>query len=662
MPSVPSALSRLTLLAGLLIASSIPLTARAPDLNLPGKYGFLDTEGNPVIPCQWDYAEGFANGLALVYRNQKAGFIDRSGTLVIPCTWDWAGLFWDENLVPVRKDKKWGAIDRTGKLIIPCDWDSIGELSDTLVIVEKDKLFGLIDKQNQVIQAPQWTNLRSYGTCYASETEGKWGILDLQGNVICPPKWDRISGYPGGIFQGELILEESSKFTLYDPTGKIIAGNLDEIHYATAETPSFSPHSPSPPSLLKIRKGQKWGYLTVKGRVISEPQWDHPANFSDGFAVVSKNNDDTILAESGEARGFPEYQISPINNGLFRVIEKKSQKVGYLAKDGKLQVPCEWDFDSKNAWTDRVIVSRAGKFGIIDLTGQIICPPVWDDIDDLNHKDRLLVSRDGLTGLANLKGELLGDLKWQKIHDFEDGLAPALTDNSFSLIDQNGVIVITHPWTFESYEYDGYLVRSGKKLGFVNTLGKVIAQPEWDRVESDGPGDDLLVQRDQKWGLIEPSTGRVITEPIWDEIHGFERVDGKTAGPCFVRRGKKWATMNRQGILLSELQWDQFRWCISQPGFCDSDPERTARTNTNFGYVVQQGDLFGYVDENGITTLPPRFQNLSFIGDLSHTFENDRFGIYHKSESEITPVQWQSYSDYEEGMAAVQMPDDAQER
>ena len=334
MPSTPSTLSHLTLLARLLIASACLLAAQTPDTNLPGKYGFLDTEGKQIIPCQWDYAEGFTNGLAVVYKDEKAGFIDRTGTLVIPCAWDWAGLFWDRELAPVRNDKKWGAIDRTGKLVIQCDWDSIGELSHTFVTVEKDKLFGLIDKQNQIVQATQWTELHFYGTCYAFSKEDKWGIVDLQGKMICPPKWDRVSGYPGGIFQGEHNLEERSTFTLYDPTGKVIAENLDEIQNATSETYDVVTHSPTPPSILRIKKDQKWGYLTVKGRIISEPQWDHPADFSDGFAVVRKNNQDTILAENGTSRHFPEYQISHINNGLFRVIDKKSQKVGYLAKDG----------------------------------------------------------------------------------------------------------------------------------------------------------------------------------------------------------------------------------------------------------------------------------------------------------------------------------------
>jgi len=48
-----------------------------------GKWGFIDKTGKEVIPCTYDYAESFSDGLAKVTINGKANFIDKTGKVVI---------------------------------------------------------------------------------------------------------------------------------------------------------------------------------------------------------------------------------------------------------------------------------------------------------------------------------------------------------------------------------------------------------------------------------------------------------------------------------------------------------------------------------------------------------------------------------------------------
>ena len=44
-----------------------------------GKYGFINTQGEEVIPCKYDYADWFSNGLAKVIEKGKCGRIDTDG-------------------------------------------------------------------------------------------------------------------------------------------------------------------------------------------------------------------------------------------------------------------------------------------------------------------------------------------------------------------------------------------------------------------------------------------------------------------------------------------------------------------------------------------------------------------------------------------------------
>ena len=57
------------------------------------KYGFIDTNGNEVIPISLQYASSFSEGLAAVCINGKFGFMDKKGKLVINNEYDYAKSF-----------------------------------------------------------------------------------------------------------------------------------------------------------------------------------------------------------------------------------------------------------------------------------------------------------------------------------------------------------------------------------------------------------------------------------------------------------------------------------------------------------------------------------------------------------------------------------------
>ena len=48
-----------------------------------GKWGYIDTNGEWVVNPQFDWANDFSDGLALVELNGKYGYIDKTGAFVI---------------------------------------------------------------------------------------------------------------------------------------------------------------------------------------------------------------------------------------------------------------------------------------------------------------------------------------------------------------------------------------------------------------------------------------------------------------------------------------------------------------------------------------------------------------------------------------------------
>ena len=119
-----------------------------------GKFGFADETGKVVIPCQWESAGSFSEGLAAVKDDKKKwGFIDKTGTVMIPFQWDEVAYFFSEGLAPVKDDKdKWGFIDKTGILIIPCQWKTAAPfLNGVAVVLDADWKWWFIDKTGKVV-------------------------------------------------------------------------------------------------------------------------------------------------------------------------------------------------------------------------------------------------------------------------------------------------------------------------------------------------------------------------------------------------------------------------------------------------------------------------------------------------------------------------------
>ena len=114
---------RTTLLMTLLSLAAAIVTAQELELkqNANGKYGFVNRNGTEVIPCRYDYAGSFIEGLAVVKQNGKYGFIDYAGKEVISPKYDMAYSF-SHGLAEVKQFGKWGYIDKKGTVVIPIQY------------------------------------------------------------------------------------------------------------------------------------------------------------------------------------------------------------------------------------------------------------------------------------------------------------------------------------------------------------------------------------------------------------------------------------------------------------------------------------------------------------------------------------------------------------
>ena len=127
------------------------------------KFGFIHKRTNQfIIPCEFDDAEDFEMGVAMVKLNNKFGFIDKMGIDVIPIEYDYIGSF-NDGLAIVKLDYKFGFINRpddksmvsrSSQTIIPIKYDDAKDFKDGKAEVKLDGKTFYIDKIGRETEPP----------------------------------------------------------------------------------------------------------------------------------------------------------------------------------------------------------------------------------------------------------------------------------------------------------------------------------------------------------------------------------------------------------------------------------------------------------------------------------------------------------------------------
>ena len=173
------------------------------------KKGIIDTLGNVIVPMKYDEIEPFMDGLARVeifgdYPTHY-GFIDKQGNEVLPVIytdaddWFYRSMRFSD-LIVVGIDQKYGCFDKKGKNILPLEYGSIGNYSSGLATIYKDGKMGCIDKEGKIVIPIVYDRIKDFGPeSSVAQKDGKWGIIDKEGKEILPIIYEaeiRFSGAP----------------------------------------------------------------------------------------------------------------------------------------------------------------------------------------------------------------------------------------------------------------------------------------------------------------------------------------------------------------------------------------------------------------------------------------------------------------------------------
>lgn len=340
-----------------------------------GKKGAINTSGKEICPVQYDGMTPFGHGISRIMVNNKYGYLDKNGNVLLPPEYDilsdpsnsyftgWNG--------EIQKDGKFGLADpRTGKVIIPPQYEILYVYDDNYYLEAGiGKKRGLISRKGKVIVPVEYSNVSlPFGDRVRVEKDHICGILDTSGNEICPMIYENMMGFSENLIAAKI----NGKWGFLDRSGK------EKIPFIYDQVYSFSCYD-GESGYARVRKDDRWMFIDHDGNTGNAPdQWmkTEPGtyflkgNYSEGLASVCKceyriknsRNDD------------PLYNSDEFFNCRQLFIDEKGDEkfmLPYGVFSGKEK---EFEFREGFAMVYREQGWRSRWYGFVNTSGELVIP------------------------------------------------------------------------------------------------------------------------------------------------------------------------------------------------------------------------------------------------------------------------------------------------
>ncbi len=366
-------------------------------VELDEKTGFVNEDGEEVVPCKYDNAWNFSEGFACVETEDLWGFVNENGEEVIPCKYNDANSF-SEGLASVQTEEGWGFINKEGEEIVPCKYDDVNNFNGGLAGVSLND---------------------------------KWGCVNTKGEEIVPCKYDYIGNR---IEDGLLEVQLDDKMGFVDLTGKEVI----PCQYKTGTWNRFADgYRP-----VKNMEG-KWGVIDTTGRVVVPFKYDDADNIENGYTRVCHDGKYGLCNMEGKEIIPCEYDriYDPEEYGI--AVEGDGG-TGYVNYEGKLIIPCKYyglgDFKDVGNPEGKLLAftkTEDKEGGLYDLDGNELQPCIYDQAEDFRDgMARVMI--DGKWGYLDATGALSIPLQYEDAEDFEDGTARVKQNGEWITIDKTG--------------------------------------------------------------------------------------------------------------------------------------------------------------------------------------------------------------------------------
>ncbi|WIV17610.1 WG repeat-containing protein [Paenibacillus polygoni] len=219
------------------------------------KWGYINAEGETVIPLQYSEARDFQkNGLAVAAQERKYGLIKRSGEYLVEPVYTSIAPFVEKRAIVTVDEYDFAMLNEEGKMVTEQTYPFISNLTE-----------------NRSVYSMETTNSNTGSSVI------QYGYLDSEGEVVIPAQYEEASDYDQ---QKAVVKIKDYEYALINEMGERLAtypyyyvGNYSDGFLVFKETASGT-----------------YGYMDVRGTAMIPPSFTGATAFHQGQAIVNTSD------------------------------------------------------------------------------------------------------------------------------------------------------------------------------------------------------------------------------------------------------------------------------------------------------------------------------------------------------------------------------------
>jgi WG containing repeat len=473
-------------------------------------FGFLNVAGEEIIPCQYELAEPFNDGKALV-KKVDWFFINAAGeeSTTLDNVIDAKSLNWGYSLVklqsPEKNDKekvKYAIIDNSydqTKKPLSALYDQITPFNKRdILLVRNGKKYGLVRVNGSVrlgvdFDAIETTNVPSLIKVTINQ---KVGLIDTLGNMKLRPTFDEISDFGTG---GMAIVKEGGNWYLlrqqdlrmsqpyakindFDQSGLAIVQNSNKLYglinkdlktvkdATYTSIGAFNKYGLAP----ACKEGSQCGFINLEGREVIPMQFNIVSSFGKyGLVTVEENIKDCIpYGGSGSCKVQMVYDYR--GNVVIPKAEGDGAIIKYAVTDTLIH-----DYIVVKTMVENNLDTKRTNYHLVEKDNMVrITPTHYESIRGYDVHFLFTVRKNGKWGLIDTTGREITKCIYKSLTNPGEGFYVAQGDNG--------------------------------KFGYVDKKGKQQIMFEYDQVMGFNDGVAIVSKGNNKYGIINRFNAKIV--------------------------------------------------------------------------------------------------------------------------------------------------------
>lgn len=345
-------------------------------------------------------------------------------------------VWYEEDVLKVKKDGKYGLINLNGKIVLNCEYDDIYTLKGVKnsLIIERNEKVGLVDNSGRVIVEAIYAEIKPLGTqsidgYIVKNTEGKCGVIGASKDQKLEIKYEKIEQVVGNNL---FVVTEGGKQKLINAKGNtVLEEGFEQIKQILKDSKG----------IIFVKDGL-YGVMSTEGTVMIPNTYEDLKQLDNGYLVAKKDGRYGIIDIENNEQLYFNYTSISYNKQLelyvaedtdFKssIIDKKFEVklIGILselneeAKYIKMHINGEYkyynlDFEEKQntellKGNTLFLSKKNGKYGYINAEGEVIVDYIYDDATEQNKFGYAAVQKNGKWGSIDSEGKVVVEPKYK---------------------------------------------------------------------------------------------------------------------------------------------------------------------------------------------------------------------------------------------------------